>query len=209
MGRGAVGPPSGYSRQVATNVERLRLEAGLSVAHLASAAEMSRSYYQSRARLESPFNTNDIEALGRALGVRPHELAGPEIASEAVIRADGATLGPRLALLMSADSVSIEELIADGLSIEENDLRALVSGSGAVLIPESDLTLVADRFNVDAKYLLSPHDAAVTDRVEAEIELRIAMNAVGAKSVQMRAVGDVTPAALRAIARSLREIDDV
>ncbi|MBD8219896.1 hypothetical protein IFU40_14780 [Microbacterium sp. CFBP 13617] len=54
------------------------------------------------------------------------------------------------------------------------------------------------------EYLTDHTDEALTDRTEAELELREAMRAAGAESIQFRALGQMSPDALRAIAHSLR-----
>lgn len=208
MGRGAVGPPTSYSRLVATNIERLRIDAGLSVAQLTSAAGLSRSYYQSRVRLESPFNTNDIEALALALGVTPYVLSAPEDPTDPMVRVDARTVGDRIRLILQSESLSVEEFEASNTRLDGDQLSSLLHGQGSVVVPEASLTRLAEQFGIDADYLISPQVRSITEQVEAELELRAALSSVGAKSLHMRAVGDLTPAALRAIARSLREIDD-
>ncbi|MCI9859685.1 hypothetical protein MIBA_15910 [Microbacterium proteolyticum] len=54
------------------------------------------------------------------------------------------------------------------------------------------------------EYLTDHTDEAVTERTDAELELREAMRAAGASSIQFRALGQMSPDALRAIAHSLR-----
>lgn len=208
VGRGAVGPPSRYSRRVVANVDRLRQAKGLTVGELLSRAGMTKSYYQSRAGFSLPYNTNDIEALAAALGVSPEEVANPESAPRIEMRVPASPLAERVRRLVDSQAVSESDLIdhldeVDPAAAES--ARALLAAvTNTVVLDEEVLRLITQWADVPTEYLTDYTDDAVTDRTEAELELRDAMREAGASSIQFRALGEMSPDALRAIARSLR-----
>lgn len=208
VGRGAVGPPSRYSRRVVANVDRLRQAKGLTVGELLSRAGMTKSYYQSRAGFSLPYNTNDIEALADALGVSPEEVANPESAPRIEMRVPASPLAERVRRLVDSQAVSESDLIdhldeVDPAAAES--ARALLAAvTNTVVLDEEVLRLITQWADVPTEYLTDYTDDAVTDRTEAELELRDAMREAGASSIQFRALGEMSPDALRAIARSLR-----
>jgi hypothetical protein len=65
---------------------------------------------------------------------------------------------------------------------------------------------VAEYATVPTAYLTELSDADALDAAEAQFEFRLALRESGADSVSARAVDGVSPAALRAIAQSLRSI---
>lgn len=208
MGRGAVGPPSRYSRRVVANVDRLRRDKGLTVGELLQRAGMTKSYYQSRAGFSLPYNTNDIEALAAALGVTPEEVASPESAARIEMRVPAAPLAARVRRLVESQAATDGELLEHLAEIDPllaHGARALLeAATPTVVLDEEVLRLITHWADVPTEYLTDHTDAAVTDRTEAQLELREAMRAAGASSIQFRALGHMSPDALRAIAQSLR-----
>ncbi|MCM3502779.1 helix-turn-helix domain-containing protein [Microbacterium sp. P26] len=208
MGRGAVGPPSRYSRRVVANVDRLRQAKGLTVGELLTRAGMTKSYYQSRAAFSLPYNTNDIEALAAALGVSPEELANPEAARRVEMRVPAAPVAARVRRLIASHGSREADLTAylDGIdpALAESARALLVATANTVVLDEEVLRAVTEWADVPAEYLTDYTDETVTDRTEAELELREAMREAGASSIQFRALGEMSPDALRAIAQSLR-----
>ncbi|WP_242864617.1 helix-turn-helix domain-containing protein [Microbacterium testaceum] len=208
MGRGAVGPPSRYSRRVVANVDRLRKSRGLTVGELINRAGMTKSYYQSRAGFSLPYNTNDIEALAAALDVTPEELASPESAPRVQVRVPAGPVADRVRRLIASHAASESDLIAH---LENLDPRSAESARGlleatthTVVLDEEVLRLITEWADVPLEYLTDDTDEALTERTEAELELREAMREAGARSIQFRALGQMSPDALRAIAQSLR-----
>lgn len=208
MGRGAVGPPSRYSRRVVANVDRLRQAKGLTVGELLTRAGMTKSYYQSRAGFSLPYNTNDLEALAAALGVSPEELANPEAAPRVEMRVQTALVAARVRRLIASHGSREADLTAhlDGVdpAFAESARALLAAASNTVVLDEEVLKAITDWADVPVEYLIDHTDETVTDRTEAELELREAMREAGASSIQFRALGEMSPDALRAIARSLR-----
>ncbi|REC96684.1 hypothetical protein DEU35_3404 [Microbacterium sp. AG157] len=190
------------------NVDRLRQAKGLTVGELLSRAGMTKSYYQSRAGFSLPYNTNDIEALAAALGVSPEEVANPESAPRIEMRVPASPLAERVRRLVDSQAVSESDLIdhldeVDPAAAES--ARALLAAvTNTVVLDEEVLRLITQWADVPTEYLTDYTDDAVTDRTEAELELRDAMREAGASSIQFRALGEMSPDALRAIARSLR-----
>jgi transcriptional regulator with XRE-family HTH domain len=208
MGRGAAGPPSEFSRLVAANIDRLRDEAGLSHSALGDAAGLSRSYFHSRMKLELPFNTNDLDRVARALGVPPASLiAQPEVGDAPHrARVDTKVLQSRLMRLTHASQDAddlLERLSHIAIDHAEVDQAVLDPSEPFALISKKWLEDLASHFGVPASYLIDSTVDEASDLVDAQLELRDAMERVGAHSIHARALGEASPATLRAIARSL------
>ncbi|WP_076677980.1 MULTISPECIES: helix-turn-helix domain-containing protein [unclassified Microbacterium] len=190
------------------NVDRLRRAKGLTVGELLSRAGMTKSYYQSRAGFSLPYNTNDLEALATALGVTPEEIASPDTAPRVEMRVPAAPLAARVRRLVAAQAASAEELFAhlDGIDpgAADSARMLLAEGTTSLVLDEEVLRLITQWGDVPTEYLTDYTDDAVTDRTDAELELRDAMRDAGASSIQFRALGEMSPDALRAIAQSLR-----
>lgn len=208
MGRGAVGPPSRYSRRVVANVDRLRRAKGLTVGELLSRAGMSKSYYQSRAGFALPYNTNDLEALAAALGVTPEEVASPEVVPRVELRVPVTVVAERIRRVVRGQGADEDALCAHlddidpAATLSTRDLLAATTAT--VTIDEEVLRLIAQWGDVPTEYLTDHADEGITDRTDAELELRDAMRDAGASVVQFRSLGEMSPDALRAIAQSLR-----
>ncbi|OZD49931.1 hypothetical protein CH252_16490 [Rhodococcus sp. 06-1477-1B] len=190
------------------NVDRLRRVKGLTVGELLSRAGMTKSYYQSRAGFSLPYNTNDIEALAAALGVSPEEVANPEAAPRVEMRVPTAPLAARVRRLVESQAAHESDLM-DHLdevdpAVAESARALLGAATNTVVLDEEVLRLIAHWADVPTEYLTDYTDDAVTDRTDAELELRDAMREAGASSIQFRALGEMSPDALRAIAQSLR-----
>lgn len=92
MVKRAVGESTTFSRRVAEEIDHAVRMSGQPAADIFAAAGMSRNYYYKRLRGEMPFNTNDIDRLGDALGINPFDLM--RRATTNVTRADfGKTAG--------------------------------------------------------------------------------------------------------------------
>ncbi len=189
-------------------MDRLRRAKGLTVGELLSRAGMTKSYYQSRAGFSLPYNTNDLEALAGALGVSPEELASPETAPRVEMRVPAAPLASRVRRLIVARGATSDELLAhlDGIdSAAADSARTLLAdGATSVVLDEEVLRLITQWGDVPTEYLTDYTDATVTDRTDAELDLRDAMREAGASRIRFRALGEMSPDALRAIAQSLR-----
>lgn len=175
---------------------------------LISRAGMTKSYYRSRAGFSLPYNTNDIEALASALGVSPEEVASPEAAPRVEMRVPAAPLAARVRRLIQSQAAQEHDLLAhlDGIdpAVADGARGLLAAVGGTVVLDEEVLRLITHWADVPTEYLTDHADETVTDRTDAELELRDAMRAAGASSIQFRALGEMSPDALRAIAQSLR-----
>jgi transcriptional regulator with XRE-family HTH domain len=193
---------------VVANVDRLRRAKGLSVGELLQRAGMTKSYYQSRAGFSLPYNTNDIEALAAALGVTPEEVASPETAARIEIRIPVVPLAARVRRLVESHAATEDELLQHLADIDPFLARGastlLSAETSTVVLDEEVLRLITHWADVPTEYLTDHTDEVVTERTDAELELREAMRAAGASSIQFRALGQMSPDALRAIAHSLR-----
>ncbi|MDQ1075615.1 MULTISPECIES: helix-turn-helix transcriptional regulator [Microbacterium] len=189
-------------------MDRLRRAKGLTVGELISRAGMTKSYYQSRAGFSLPYNTNDIEALAAVLEVTPEQLASPDSAPRIEMRVPAAPVAQRVRRLVAGHAASESDLLDH---LEAVDPRAadgartlLTATTNTVVLDEEVLRLITQWADVPVEYLTDHTDEALTDRTEAELELRDAMREAGAERIQFRALGQMSPDALRAIARSLR-----
>lgn len=222
VGRRALGEASAWSMALVRAVTELRDESGLTNQELVDRAEMSASYFYARLRGDAPFDTNDIEKLAAALGTHPHEISrtaaafgADEESIEPRVETDPAELARRLAAMAAAprvdgDAFELDALTADlaerGVVLAAGEWGDLLEGRASSPVRSRVLEGVASYSGISPEYLLNLDDAAMAESVEAQFDFRLALRETGADSVSARAVGDISPAALRAIAQSLRSI---
>lgn len=202
-------------------VSTLRDAAGMTNQQLIEGAGMSTSYYYARMRGSAPFDANDLENLALALGTHPHEIsriaASLSVADEIEPRIETrpSELGRRLTAIVKSPRVDgsafdvgalIAKLSERGVSLESEEWSALLAGTADSSVRSRLLEGVAEYAGLPAAYLLSLDDADAAEIAEANLEFRDALKTSGADSVSARAVGEVSPAALRAIAQTLRSI---
>lgn len=181
---------------------------------------MSASFYYSKMRGDTAFTLNDLERLSGPLGVHPVELArhGAALggsALEPLTQLDRKQLASRVMELMKAPlpdggAYSLAALTQhaelSGVPFSESDLSNLLSGDGDEPVSIRQLQLLTSLWEVPEKYLTDLSDTDALDSTSAHLEFRAALVATGATTVAARAVGEVSPSALRAIAQSLRSI---
>lgn len=219
VARKGTGAASPWARAVANAVSELRARAGLSNQDLAARAGMSTSYYYTRLRGDAPFDENDVERIAVALGTHPAEIARTaaqkDSGSESMQSIDPEEVSRRLNILIESprpdgsafdvDTV-LTELSGWGLDVDTSSWTELVGGTAGNEVARRLLESAASHSGISAKYLLDVADDKVRERVEAQLDLRRALKEVGAEHVLARAVDDVSPSAVRAIAASLREL---
>lgn len=202
-------------------VSTLRDGAGMTNQQLIEASGMSTSYYYARMRGSAPFDANDLENLALALGTHPHEISrlASSLSETGEIEPRTETrpseLGRRIQAIVHAPRVDgsefdVEALAAElserGVSLDPDEWSALLAGSAEPSVRTRLLEGVADYAGLPPAYLLSLDDADAIEVAEANLDFRHALKSSGADSVSARAVGEVSPAALRAIAQTLRSI---
>lgn len=202
-------------------ISALRDAAGMTNQELIDRSEMSASYFYGRLRGAAPFDANDIEKLAQALGTHPHEISrvaasiGDAREIEPVINTDAKELGRRLTAAAHAPRLDgsafevdglITELAERGVALDRDEWSRLLAGDSCTPIRVRVLEGVGSYAGVPTAYLLDLDDAAAVEAAEANFEFREALKASGADSVSARAVGEISPAALRAIAQTLRSI---
>lgn len=202
-------------------VSTLRDAAGITNQELIDRSGMSASYFYGRLRGAAPFDANDIEKLARALNIHPHEISrvaasiGEAHEIEPTVETDPRELGRRLAAIARAPRLDgsdfdvdgfISDLADRGVSLDREEWASLVTGGSRSPVRVRILEGVGAYAGVPTAYLLDLSDAAAVDAAEANFEFRDALKASGADSVSARAVGEISPAALRAIAQTLRSI---
>lgn len=223
MVRAQVDGADEFSRRIVLNIERFRdnpeqtnrtKKVVLTNRDLAKAAGLSENYFYIRMRYEKPFNVNDITALAKALGVTPDDLTAVPT-EDPILRLDGPELARRLRQLASAPVQGGDEFRASALakSLEDRGIAftaerwsSLTEETAPVRIAESLMVAIADFFGVDPLYLINFHHVEVTERTEAELALERALHKAGAKSVSARSLGEMSPSALREVAKSLSDI---
>jgi transcriptional regulator with XRE-family HTH domain len=202
-------------------VATLRDAAGMTNQELIDRSGMSSSYFYARLRGAAPFDTNDIENLAHALGTHPHEISrvaasiGDADQIEPKVPTEPRELGRRLTAIARAPRVDgsafeVDGLIAvlaeRGVSLEVDEWSALLAGTGDTAVRVRVLEGIGEYAGIAAGYLLDLDDDEAAEAAEANLEFREALKVSGADSISARAVGEVSPAALRAIAQSLRSI---
>jgi transcriptional regulator with XRE-family HTH domain len=202
-------------------ISALRDAAGMTNQELIDRSEMSASYFYGRLRGAAPFDANDIEKLAQALGTHPHEISrvaasiGDAREIEPVIDSDAKELGRRLSAAARAPRLDgsafevdglISELAERGVALDRAEWSSLLAGDTNTPVRVRVLEGVGSYVGVPTAYLLDLDDAAAVEAAEANFEFREALKASGADSVSARAVGEISPAALRAIAQTLRSI---
>lgn len=203
-------------------VTELRDGSGLTNQELVDRAGMSASYFYARLRGDAPFDTNDIEKLAAALGTHPHEISRVAASFEEDrenieprVETNPSELARRLKVVSAApraDGTSFEyeelaqELAERGVVLGAGEWKDLRSGHASSPVRSRVLEGIAAYSGISADYLLELDDSAAQEATEAQYDFREALRETGANSVSARAVGDVSPTALRAIAQSLRSI---
>lgn len=202
-------------------ISTLRDAAGMTNQELIDRSEMSASYFYARLRGAAPFDANDIEKLAQALGTHPHEISrvaaslGDAREIEPILDTDTKELGRRLIAVSSAPRLDgsafdidglVSELAERGVALDRDEWASLLAGDASTPIRVRVLEGVGAYAGVPTAYLLDLADAAAVEAAEASFEFREALKASGADSVSARAVGEISPAALRAIAQTLRSI---
>lgn len=223
MGRRGSGEAGAFALSVARAIESLCEDAGMTKQELAEAAGMSRSYFYKRMRGEYPFGLNDIEVLAAALKVHPAMITalavsnGDDYAGEVdpSIHVDPAELSRRLRKLQTAPLADGTDYIWDelanaaigsGVLLTREEFESLLTGERTEPVRLSWLTLIAKHWTVPEAFLSDFDDKEAAEATLAQLEFRIALRESGATSISARAVGDISPAALRAITASLRSI---
>lgn len=202
-------------------VSTLRDAAGMTNQELIERTGMSSSYYYARLRGSAPFDANDIENIALALGTHPHEISrvaasiGAADEIEPRVQTRPRELGRRMTAIAHAPRVDgsafdvdglIQDLAERGVSLDLAEWTSLLAGTGDVSVRVRLLEGVSEYAGITPTYLLDLDDDEAAEVAEANIEFREALKSSGADSISARAVGDVSPAALRAIAQSLRSI---
>jgi transcriptional regulator with XRE-family HTH domain len=201
-------------------ISTLRDAAGMTNQELIERSEMSASYFYGRLRGAAPFDANDIEKLAQALGTHPHEISrvaasiGDAREIEPMVDTDAKELARRLSAVSRAPRLDgsafdidglLNELAERGVALDRDEWSSLLAGESST-IRVRVLEGVGAYAGVPTAYLLDLEDAAAVEAAEANFEFREALKASGADSVSARAVGEISPAALRAIAQTLRSI---
>jgi len=202
-------------------ISTLRDAAGMTNQELIDQSGMSASYFYGRLRGAAPFDANDIEKLAHALGTHPHEISrvaasiGETRDIEPMVDTEAKELGRRLiaasrAPRLDGSTFDVDGLVAEladrGVALDRDEWSALLAGESTSPVRVRVLEGVGAYAGVPTAYLLDLGDAAAVEAAEANFEFREALKASGADSVSARAVGEISPAALRAIAQTLRSI---
>lgn len=217
MVRRAIGSSTEFSNGVARVIEQLRERARLSSVELSAAADMSSNYYYKRIRGEAPFNTNDIEKLAGALEIDLAELLASVFTGESdssAVVLDGVEIRRRLDALIESSALTawtddgvVALLTSRGVESADLHWHALRAGEGVVRVPAVVITTLADAFDVPEAYLHAVVPDSTVARVEAQLELQRSLRDSGARAISARALDEVSPDALRAIASAIRSID--
>ena len=91
-----------------------------------------------------------------------------------------------------------------GVALEAGEWKAITTPSATGPVRARVLEALAAVSGVAPGYFLALGDEELREATEAQLDFRSALRETGADSVAARAVGEVSPSALRAIAASLR-----
>jgi len=177
---------------------------------------MSRSYYYNRAGDgEIQFGLNDLEALASPLGVDAFEimdLARRETSDSAQPVDE---VGRRVRLLLKSPrengaDYSFAELQSDaqraGVELQAESFDAIAGSTIEDAPSDQVLRVITRHWSVPDAFLTDLGDELALEAALAQLDFRRALRETGASVSAARAVGDVPPTALRAIAESLRSI---
>lgn len=203
--------------RVVSNVEHRRQEVGKTHQQLFTEAGLSKNYYWKRLNHELPFNTNDIDALARVLGVEPEDLTSKRMVGNRALRLGGTELARRLRVLAEAptsqgDDFRVPDLV-DYLRAKEIEFSAerwasLIEETTSVTSQSEKLLVeIATFFDVDRVYLTNFAQEDVTEHVEAQLVLRKTLKQIGGATVSARALGNVPASALIQIAKDISATD--
>lgn len=206
------------ARRIASNIDRFRIEAGLTMSDLIAESGMSRSAFYSRLRNETTWPMDALAEIAAIFAVDPVELLTATSGDGTGLGASGLsadvlvscpTLSRRIDLLVGAGEHpgGVEDLLAQlresGVALSGGAWKALIAGSGRARVGRVLIDAIADYFDVDAGFLAAPDADPAADLLEAQLELRGTLRKTGGR-VGLRSLADVPAEALRAIARSLR-----
>lgn len=191
-----------------------RIELLMVKARLRSRSELARKTGINRATISLKLNNHrrwtieDLRQLAPVLGTTVSHLLGddtrPDVSTPRPQRSEvidpqlqGEELDRRVKFLLAH--------AADRSAFEQNmDVQALLSSGRGASNPET-LRVVADLFDVPVDYLLDTDDIETAARVEAEIELGVALAEGGVLNVASRSLGQMSAEELNAITRIIRE----
>lgn len=202
---------SALSRAVVANVRRLQEARGVRTTDLIHLAGLKPNYFYTRMRAEADFTLGDVQALADVLGSTVAELTDTTLTGDWKVRTDGRKLASRLAQLIDATpSFDRDALVA---VVQETDSTfsaerwaSLQEATPVVRVSTNLLSAIASYFDVESVYLTGTALDESAEKVEAELDFRKALRDAGATSFAMRALGDVSPDALRAIAEAVRSV---
>lgn len=217
MGSGSAAPSTEFSMRVVSNIEHRRQEVGKTHQQLFTEAGLSKNYYWKRLNHELPFNTNDIDALARVLGVEPEDLTSKRMVGNRALRLGGPELARRLQLLAEAptahgDDFRISDLVeflrSQEIEFTPERWASLIEETTSVTSQSEKLLVeIATFFDVDRVYLTNFAQEDVTEHVEAQLVLRRTLKQIGGATVSARALGNVPASALLQIAKDISATD--
>lgn len=203
--------------RVVSNVEHRRQEVGKTHQQLFTEAGLSKNYYWTRLNHDLPFNTNDIDALARVLGVEPEDLTSKRMVGNRALRLGGTELARRLRELAEAptsqgDDFRVPDLVdylrAKEIEFSPERWASLIEETTSVTSQSEKLLVeIATFFDVDRVYLTNFAQDDVTEHVEAQLVLRKTLKQIGGATVSARALGNVPASALIQIAKDISATD--
>lgn len=135
----------------------------------------------------------------------------PGTDSDDAIRSRARDLAQRIQLLQDLTSAergtpfSFAEiqstLQGQGISLSAGRWSYLTNGEGPLTTDRGLLRALAEKFNVDPAFLLDWTDPALPDRLLAQRQLVMAVRRAKIEKFATRALGDLTPESMRAIAQ--------
>ena len=212
VARGETGKANEFSRLVAAAIDAERRRQSVSAPELVRRISLSESYYYKRMRGEAPFNTNDIQIIADALGVAPGELLRTVLAPvEARTAPLNVTVSRirRLAAVWSPghpDRDVVTDLsrhlarVVGGVDVAQ----VLSGGDEDTELSDAAITATAEFFEVPANYLRIENLAGDLERLDAQLEVDLALIEAGASRFATRASSTLDAPDLRHVAAAIR-----
>jgi len=196
----------------------MRDEHGLSHKELIAATDMSQAYYFNRMAGHKAFGLTDIERLAGAF--ETHWFALFRLAADLAEQADhalgseGSELSNRINDLITAglreDGSSFAwESFADaaseaGLRVGPEELADLLARPGSIQSDRRILEVMTAYWEIPPPYLSDLENLEAVEMTSAIMDFRRAMKDTGARPMASRVLGEISPTALRAVARTIR-----
>ena len=212
VARGETGKANEFSRLVAAAIDAERRRQSVPAPELVRRIPLSESYYYKRMRGEAPFNTNDIQIIADALKVAPGEILRTVLAPvEARTAPLSVTVSRirRLAAVWSSERPD-RDVVTDlarhltRVVVGVDVTRLLSGGDEQAELSDAAIAATAEFFEVPANYLRIEDLSGDLERLDAQLDVDLALIEAGASRFATRASSTLDAPDLRHVAAAIR-----